>query len=277
MSFLACFCGTIAVVICLCGWRSLRGTTLLAPWAWSVFSLVSLTVYSISTLADARPAAGHLSYLAGLTTIAPFVALLGAKRPQDRAWQLIVASLLGLLAFQDARTWSLDPTQPPMPHAAWCCLVAGLIGMQLLNHLPTRYAPAACLACCAQVCSLGPCFRILPAEFRPAWLALPLLSGSIVLAALHSRRRTIAGDGIWADFRNLYGVLWALRVAERVNAIAAEKGLAVRLTWFGFQTADHSPATAPNIDETQEAGRTMRAILLRFVSQQWLAGRDSDP
>lgn len=277
LSLVPCISGTIATVVCLWGWRGARGTTLAGPWAWAVFSLVALTIYALAAaFSDAHaPAAVHLRYLAGLTTLAPFVALLGAKRPQDRAWQLVVASLLGLLAFQDFRTWSLDPTLPPLPHAAWCWLVGGFVGMQFLNYLPTRYAPAACLACWGQVCSLGPCFRIVPGEVRPVWLALPLLSASIVLVALLSRCRSTSGEQrLWTDFRDLYGVLWTLRVAERINAISAEKRLPVRLAWHGFQAANHSTDDI-NPDDYREASQAMQAILLRFVSQQWQARRES--
>lgn len=277
LSSVACIFGIIATLICASAWRRLHGTTAAAPLAWAVVSLVSLTADAGSSLVwfgGARPAALHLDYLAGLTTLAPFVSLLGAKRPQDRAWQLIVASLLALLAIQDLRIWSIDRTRPPMPHAAWCWLVAAIVGMQLLNYLPTRYAPAACMACWAQICSLGPCFRLLPAEVRPFWLALPMLLLSVVMAAVLGWRPRPKRQSAWTDFRNLFGVLWTLRVAERVNAIAAEKRLGVRLTWHGWQL-DNS-AGGETHEDCREATKALQAILLRFVNQQWLSKREHD-
>lgn len=253
----------------------MRGTTAAAPLSWAIVSLVALTMdaaISLVSFGGAPSAALHRNYLAGLTTLAPFVSLLGAKRPQDRAWQLIVASLLALLAVQDLRIWSLDDTRLPLPHAAWCWLVAGLVAMQLLNYLPTRYAPAACLACWAQICSLGPCFRLLPADVRPPWLALPLFSAAVILVICLSRCPRGSRDSLWIDFRNLYGVLWTIRVAERVNAIAAEKDLDVRLTWHGWQPA-HSTNSEMRADGCCKASQALQSILLRFVDQQWLSRR----
>ena len=278
LSSVACIFGIIATLICASAWRRLHGTTAAAPLAWAVVSLVALTADAGSSLVSFggnRLATLHLDYLAGLTTLAPFVSLLGAKRPQDRAWQLIVVSLLALLALQDLRIWSIDHTRPPMPHAAWCWLVAAIVGMQLLNYLPTRHAPAACLACWAQMCSLGPSFRLLPADVRPSWLALPLLLLTAVMVAWLSRHPRPKWQSAWADFRNLYGVLWTLRVAERVNAIAAEKRLAVRLSWHGWQVGNSAGGKTDN-DDRREATKALQAILLRFVNQQWLSAREHD-
>ncbi|OYV81764.1 MAG: hypothetical protein B7Z73_17695, partial [Planctomycetia bacterium 21-64-5] len=189
-----CLLGIAATIVCLVGWRHVRGTTFAAPAAWAVFSFTALTIdaaYSLTLLHGDQPPALHADYLAGMTTLAPFVALLGAKRPQDRAWQFIVASLLGLLAFQDLRSWSLDPSVPPAPHAAWCWLATGLVVMQLLNYLPTRYASAACMAFLGQVSVLlNVCFPFVPDDTRAASFGLPLLAVSTLLAAVLTRRRT---------------------------------------------------------------------------------------
>src|SRR5438132_5998673 len=80
----------------------LRGTTLLAPWWWSLFSLAA--VMSVETMLGSSSAGGDVRwapaarYAAAVTTFGPIMAVLGAKRPQDRAWQFIVLSLLVVLA-----------------------------------------------------------------------------------------------------------------------------------------------------------------------------------
>jgi len=308
---LSCLLGMIATIVCLLAWRGLRGTTFAAPAAWAVFSFAALTIdagYSWIRFRGSLPAAAHADYLAGMTTLAPFVALLGAKRPQDRPWQLIVASLLGLLAFQDLRSWSIDPSVPPAPHATWCWLIAGLVFMQLLNYLPTRYAPAACIAFAGQVCLLSVCFPFLPDDTHPASFGLLLLAVSTFLATALTRRRTFGRrepeDGLpgpsgertdgpgrpssengtrrrpvgegwqqsWLDFRNTYGVLWSLRVAERVNAMSAQKCRA-KLTWQGVQAADEPEVGTLAAGEAEPVHQALKAILLRFVSHEWLRAR----
>src|SRR5487761_1332802 len=145
-----CLFGIAATIVCLtAGWR-MRATTLAAPRAWAAAALLLVTcgVASAAFMHDPPLAAAmaHLNFLAGVSTLAPFVALLGARRPQDHAWQLIVLSLVALLAFQDLRGWFVDPALPPSPHLSWRWLMAALLLMQLLNYLPTRFAAAACLA-----------------------------------------------------------------------------------------------------------------------------------
>ena len=82
-------------------WKGAMRTTLSAPWCWVGISLTALSAaeLAIAWLArDVQPAwVSHLRYCAAVTTFAPMMAVLGAKRPQNRAWQLIVLALLAIL------------------------------------------------------------------------------------------------------------------------------------------------------------------------------------
>src|SRR5262249_30040310 len=83
-------------------WRGRRrviGTTLAAPWAWSLVSLAAQFATIASSVFD-PPGIWNapLGYAAAITSFGPVVAVLGAKRPQDRAWQWIVVTLLVVLA-----------------------------------------------------------------------------------------------------------------------------------------------------------------------------------
>ena len=279
LNTLSCLFGMIAVTLCLVAWRRLRDTTMAAPCAWAAASLAVATGSVLSTLvlAPARPSV-HVDYLAGMMMVAPFVALLGAKRPQNRAWQWIVVSLIGLLVFQDLRSWSIDAAALPSLHAAWRWLLAALIVVQLLNYLTTRHAAAACVACPGQACILA---GYLPFPPERSALLLPLglalLSVAVMMAAAFACRRRRSAEGwqaAWLDFRDLYGALWALRVAERVNSIAVEQSCPMRLNWHGFARAElsaDSATEAPCSKETAPLQRALRSVLTRFVSTDWLA------
>src|SRR4051794_207498 len=81
--------------------RAVAGTTLTAPWWWSVVSLLALALAEFVTAfwkSDSDPSAAALRFIAATSTFCPLMALLGAKRPQDRGWQFIVFSLWVVLA-----------------------------------------------------------------------------------------------------------------------------------------------------------------------------------
>ncbi|HET6883538.1 MAG TPA: hypothetical protein VFI31_25525 [Pirellulales bacterium] len=270
--------GTLAGAVCACATWWLRATTLTAPCLWAAASLLLLTADVAATCAGEWPpgslAAAHLNYLASVTCVTPFVALLGAKRPQNVAWQWIVLSLVGLLAFQDLRSWSIEAVAPS-PHAAWCWLLAAIVVMQLFNYLPTRYAAAATLAAAGQVCLLADYLPLVPGG--PTWLfptGLAALSSAVLLAAMLSRRQRPGQDkrqAAWLNFRDAFGALWGLRVAERVNALAAEQTCVLRLTWHGFETAksESPPECVATPEDNDRLWRALRSVLNRFVSDEW--------
>ena len=81
--------GGTALVGVVAALPRLRGTTLVAPASWAVLACLAVTVVEAAlagTGSTTTPAqAGIYRYLAGVTAFCPLLALLGAKRPQDRA------------------------------------------------------------------------------------------------------------------------------------------------------------------------------------------------
>ncbi len=270
--------------------RELRGTTLLAPWRWACFSFTTLAsgaAFVAWPSVDLSPAgADHIRYLAGTTTFAPFVALLGAKRPQDRAWQWIVLALLLLLALPSGKAFMFDSGAPPAPHAAWRLLLVILLSSQLANHLPTSFRLSALLACLAQ---LGWLAGYLPGVAnRPsgtwALAGLALATAAIWLVRRPMPRRPLPCrpiDRLWLEFRDAYGALWALRVAERFNASAAMYGWPVRMRWGGLREAEEQEKGKSGRGEQGMAAmrQNLKTLLWRFVSPEWIAERlgDDDP
>jgi hypothetical protein len=279
LNSIAALLGVVAGALCAWATWRLRATTLAAPCAWASASLLLLTADVVSTLlggsgSDTLPAA-HFDYLAGITCVAPFVALLGGKRPQNVAWQWIVLSLVGLLAFQDLRSWSIDAVAPS-PHAAWRWLLGVIVVVQLFNYLPTRYAAAALLTSLGQICLLADYLPFM--QGTPRWsfsLGLVLISSAILLTFLSTgwqRRPEDTRQAAWLDFRDSFGVLWALRVAERVNALAVERHSALRLGWYGLRIVDGDESSRPSLasPEADRMWRVLRSVLARFVSEEWL-------
>ncbi len=173
---------------------SLRGSTLMAPWCWAVASAVAVSGVELwAACADpgdaasatiARPGIAALRYLAAITTFLPFMAVLGAKRPQDRGWQFIVLSLWVILALPCIRSWllSADSAMPPV-HAAWGWFMVILLLLSCGNYLPSRWWPSCLLLVAGQTMLIWD------------WIAGSLLVGSTVRKTLpagrasgHSRR-----------------------------------------------------------------------------------------
>ncbi len=264
------------------GYRALRGTTLRAAWWWAAGSFVVVAGSEMAIAlfnTDGTAGAAQLRLAASTTTLLPVVALLGAKRPQDRAWQLIVVSFWLLLALPAAQTWLLRPESPPQVHWLWSCLIVLLAMIGATNYLPTRFWPAALLTAAGQI--------VLHWQYRPfaaettespsfALWGLGLLAAGSVTAAVLARRQPTGGDPLdrlWFDFRNQFGAVWGLRIAERINAQAKQSGWQLRLGWQGFTTHSGDSVDAASASVRPELEAALRTLLRRFVLPEWIERR----
>jgi hypothetical protein len=273
--------GFIAAALCaLAGWR-LRDTTFAAPCAWAAAALAGLA--SVETAPFLFPLHSHtlliehLHYLTGVTVVAPFVALLGAKRPQNMSWQWIVLALIVLLAFQDLRSWFIE-SAAPSPHAAWRWLLAAVVTMQFCNYLPTSYYAPAGLAFAGQLCVLAGYLPLLP-EYSRGLVSVGIitLSAAVISAGMirqFRRQPADAWNATWLDFRDLFGALWALRACQRVNALLEEQRCALRVTWYGVSPSqsevdERSSSAPPDISDRVALHRILRPVLSRFLAAAW--------
>jgi hypothetical protein len=281
-----------------------RGTTLLEPLGWSIAALAMLVV-SATGGPPGEPADRYLGYTAALFTLAPGLAVLGAKRPQHTAWQFIVLSFVGIFLLP-ALNGLASGLSEPQPHALVRWLYVAVLFVGIGNYLPTGQWPAALLAGSGAVFMIGPWLPLGPERTGASdvWVLL-VLNIALVAQWVSANRRRKAQRGsrrLWLDFRDAYGVVWGLRVAERLNVAARRHGWPVQFTWQGIETIEPirldarraGPAVAREADIRADdraseiadslerldpelrrrIRREFHALLRRFVSRDWIAARD---
>jgi len=256
----------LLAALCLRGFFRLRGTTLTAPCLWAALAATSFT---FGTLIETRLSGIGLSafrFALAATTFCPLMAVLGAKRPQDRGWQWVVVTLWIVLVWPAAQAALLPAGIRVELFIAWKIFLWGLIGLGLLNYLPTRHWLAALLVAAGQI--------VLLQEYLGLASELHVANGTLVglicftLAALLVRRRKkeipnslLDYENQWRSFRDRYGAFWALRILARVNHAAELRAWPLRLDWDGFQLENEQP----NDEQLAELQQTWEGLLRRFV------------
>jgi hypothetical protein len=256
-SALAAALAAFVALLAAAGFRKVRGTTLAAPLAWAVvsaivFALVEATLaWNGDAVSDSH--ASLLRYAAAVGTFCPLMAVLGAKRPQDRGWQWIVLSLWIVLLVPAGQAWASRTGGELQLAPMWRLMLGALIALGLLNYLPTRHAFAAAMVAVAQLGLLEDYFTAPSSDSTTHRL------GAVALMALAALRAT-KGDGTrfsppddqlapftqrWLIFRDAWGAFWALRILHRINETATLSHWPVRLQWHGFAPVDTAPPHDP--------------------------------
>jgi hypothetical protein len=284
------WCGAlVAAAAAACGGWLVRGSTAVPAALWAVAAAGSLAaemaVRAAGGLAD--PAAGAAARLVSLAlAVCPVMSLLGAKRPQHGVWQFIVASLGVVLALPAISATLVRPGTLPDVHVLERGFLLILLVVGWMNFIGTRHAVAATLVT-AGLAVLARAF--LP--FVPAAIAEPpaphldaiacgVVAVGAVVAALRSARAacrslpseapsSIAGfiNRPYAALRETLGAAWTLRIAERFNAVAAERGWPCRLHFRGLVVG----GDPDDLEWHRDALRALRALFRRFVTDDWLA------
>jgi hypothetical protein len=212
-------------------------------------------------------------YLVAAGSFCPMMAVMGAKRPQDRGWQWIVLSLWVVLAIPVAQHFLFASGQPFQVFAGWPLVLGVLLALELLNYLPTRHAGSALLVAGAQWMLVGDSLDWTAFERFGATISAWLLLAAIGLAwivrrearAQHPREENLsAATQRWLSFRDSFGAFWALRVLQRMNQTAEVKNWPVRLDWSGFRALPDRNDSAP----TAELNQSLQTLLRRFMQNE---------
>jgi len=289
-----CGCALIVAMVAAVGGWLVRGSTAVPAALWAVAAAGSLAaelaVRAAGGLAD--PAASAAVRLVSLAlAVCPVMALLGAKRPQHGVWQFIVGSLAFMLAMPAVSATLVRPGTMPDVHALQRWFMPLLVGVGWMNFAATRHGPAAAVVASGQMLLVRPFLPFVAETVSGGSITdvvgAVLMATGAVLAAVQSaawpvvprsaadgRRSRVdlptAGDplaGIERPFlalRETLGAAWALRIAERFNAVAAERGWPCRLRFAGL---DPACADGP---WRGDAERAFRALARRFASTDWL-------
>lgn len=288
---MACVAILSSVPCVLAARKKLRGTTLLGAWLWSAvaFTAWGVTFFVTELLAVVDEGVADQLWLASAAlVVCPFVAVLGARRPGSRVWDVfIVAPLAVVLDLPAVTAWNRDLSPTPLhlevPMLAGYALV---LVMGAGNYLATRFALPALLAVLAALSvpvSMSS-LNWLPQAGVTRAAATLLLTAGIWWASLAMRKigrgRVLDGlpvvaafDALWSDFRNLYGIVWARRILDRVNEAAVRENWPVRLQHHGFAPVDPAHPLSLTPEQSQQVEHTLRWLLRRFVDPAWIDAR----
>lgn len=251
--------------------RQLSGTTLFAPAVWATVSFLLLAAFAYLGPGLTAPFESKLRFGLVTFTFTPMMAILGAKRPQDRGWQFIVATMWLVLLLPMGQSLIYAPRGAFVLHGAWRLFITLLVLMGLGNYVATRFWPSLLFYVLGQLLLLEPNTAFVPDLSLPhasSWAVLSF-SVSAVLIITGFPRRTIAAeslDQVWFDFRDAFGVAWALRINERINQLASQESWNLRLTWHGFvKTKDEY--------DSSQLELSLRTLMRRFVNTPWIEQR----
>lgn len=267
----------IGIVVVASRRKRFEGTTLVAPSRWTLVAIASLiAVTAYGSVSEVTPSTLRaLRYIAASGTFCALMAILGAKRPQNVGWQWIVATLWIVLILPVGEMFLLWKGGTLDIGAARSWLLVILMFVGLTNYALTKFGFPALLATLGQGFLLLPHLPILGKELEHHYSIGGMLISAAIGVAWWQTQNVPSHGGwslVWTEFRNAFGLVWGLRVMERVNSTAKLCSWANELMWFGF-TEQENENDASQAKEREEVERAMRTLLRRFVSSDWIERR----
>ena len=264
--------------------RQAKETTLVGPLRWLVVALLFWVAAQIAAIPAFGADPGAISRVAlfALTLLlAPFISVLGAKRPGARVWDLFI--VLPMLVVVNWPAWAAimtgtwaEPVDLEGPALAGLAVV---IVMIVSNYFGTAFTGTVVLFSTGILAGLTRFSRLLPTlgdgTVLPSLVTSICVSIALLSAIRGARRRSQTRnglDGALLEFRDWFGVLWARRVMDRLNQTAEKDGLSVHVSLDGLHWADEA-TPQQRADSAQELERAFRWLLRRFADNEWLDKR----
>lgn len=254
----------------------LNGTTARSAAGWGIAAccaaITSVSMRFVPAFPEGVVSAAHS--LAAALMLTPLIDILGARRPGHRVWPwFVVIPMVVVLAWPAASHLFSEHLETPVTIPVPACIGFVLILVMGTGNFFGTANTTACLFGAASVVLFW-----LPVTELSAWPGHSLcLSSSICLALaalLIEGRHSIDGtqvghENLWVDFRDIYGIVWARRVMDRINQFADRERWKVRMTLNGFQPCDGSPQPI-EIDDTRRPEEILRWLLRRFVDDEFV-------
>jgi hypothetical protein len=274
----------ITLLITARAWRPLRETTLITACSWSI---AAICVALVAGVLDITLQTNHTGwrdlawYAAAIMLLCPGIAVLGARRPGAAAWGFFVLlPLLLVLAWPAVASTRVLSVGSPLELEEPAVVGFGLVLIMAIgNWIGTRFTLPAILYAVGLVLLVAPLsatvLDLFPDRTTSHVLASLALLAASTIAAVRAAAGHRPGDVfniLWLDFVDTYGMVWAKRVMDRVNASAAHEKWSATLEWHGFEW--QPDCTEEEIRRTRERiEHTLRWLLKRFVDPAWIDRR----
>lgn len=228
-----------------------RRTSLIYAMIWTVFAWASWLMTALTLSRE-------LEYLALCLSACALMCVPGARRPGHSAWNIVMAGLLVLLLLPLGESLIFDA--PIRLGAFRISFLSALLGMGLVNYLPTRNGLSALILAFAFAVAIKQLMEGRPVA--PKFAALPAIAvWAAILCPLgvwHTKSRC---DRLWKIFRDRFGLLWAERIREQFNRAASNAKLGVELDWRRSRVTNGREMT---VQQESQALHILTALVGRF-------------
>jgi hypothetical protein len=242
--------------------------------AWSFWE----TAWIVCLLPVAASIQDHLWYLVAILGLCPPISVLGAKRPGSRVWAAFVVMPL-LLVFSWPALVGWVHGVPPERLQLETPMLLGY-GLVLImghgNYLGTRNSLPSLLMALALGWLVWQFAESPEPEHAPRPIGPTLLFVSAVIIGrfvTSPPEKDLSGsDRLWRDFQDLYGIVWAKRVLDRLNITAQQEQWSAHLEISGL-VWNPNPTAAQTEHTVKRLDHAFRWLLRRFVDTSWIEQR----
>ena len=268
--------------------QRLRVPVLRPCLVWSISGVLLTSAASVASLSVCNVYNGWLDqfwFWSAVIGCCPLIAVLGSRRPTSRVWNtFIILPLVAVLGWPSLTAlWHLPMIHPLQLQTPGQMGFGLVLIMGVGNYQGTRYGlssltvGASLLLILVTVSNLN--------DFSENSKSIIRACGAIVLAGgishgLHQSARPVIEesrfDQLWFDFRDLFGIVWSIRIQERINQLAVTEGWPVRLNADGFTWDVRATDDVRQPSELRLA-HALYWHLWRFVEPEWIATRLGEP